>query len=66
MYAHGYKQCTDEPMGHYTVPVPTFVNAYLDQEESDAEDQGLDDYATPDIAQYTECTGVQVNGEQVS
>lgn len=63
MYEHGYKQCTDDPMGHYTTPVPQFVSAFLDQEESDAEDQGYE-YAASDAAQYVECTGVVINNQQ--
>lgn len=64
MYAHGYKQCTDEPMGHYITPVSYFVSSYLDQEESDAADQEMDDFVLPDAAQYTECTGIVIENQQ--
>jgi len=64
IFEHGYKQCTDQPMGHYTVTVPNFVDSYLDQVASDAEDQGYDDYAAPEVAAYSECTGLVINNDQ--
>mmetsp|Transcript_29700 Transcript_29700/g.49019 ORF Transcript_29700/g.49019 Transcript_29700/m.49019 type:complete len:418 (+) Transcript_29700:193-1446(+) len=54
VFEYGYKQCSDDPMGTYITSVPTFVNAYLDQQYQNAQDLNQDDYATP--ASYTDCT----------
>lgn len=64
MFLHGYKQCSDTPMGTYVIPVPNYVDAYMSQLESDQSDQGYDDYEIPEAAQYSACTGVQVQGNQ--
>lgn len=56
VFEHGYKQCSDDPMGTYITPTPNFVSAYLDQVEVNELDKGNDDYVTPDTAAYTSCT----------
>lgn len=56
VFEHGYKQCSDDPMGTYITPTPYFVSAYLDQVEVNELDKGNDDYVTPDNAAYTSCT----------
>lgn len=56
VFEHGYKQCSDEPMGTYVTDVPTFVYAYMQQKLQNQQDLGNDDYATPESIQYTSCT----------
>jgi len=55
VFEHGYKQCSDQPMGTYLAPVATFVRAYLNQIEANEEDKGNDDYVTPDSSEYLDC-----------
>jgi hypothetical protein len=62
VFEHGYKQCSDDPMGTYITPVATFLNGYLQQFAQEEYDQGLDDYVTPDAAQYTDCVAQEVSG----
>lgn len=64
MFAQGYNQCSDEPMGTYITPVPTFVGAYMDQLESNNQDYGNDDYVTPDAAAYIDCTQVVIQNQE--
>ena len=67
VFPNGYKtMCTDDPMGTYMTTVPTFVGAYLDQLEANAQDQGIDDYETPESAQFVECYPYQTNENLVS
>lgn len=54
MYEKYYKHCTDSPMGHYYVDVPTFTAAYIDQLSSNAADMG-ENYEVPEAATYTSC-----------
>jgi hypothetical protein len=62
VFPQGYRSmCTDEPMGTYMTSVPTFVGAYVDQLEANALDQGIDDYASPESAQFIECYPFQTN-----
>lgn len=56
VHDHSYRQCSDTPIGTYIVPVPTFVNAYLQQAYQNEQDKGNDDYAMPDNVAYTSCT----------
>jgi hypothetical protein len=42
-------------MGTYIAPVPTFVNAYMEQLLQNEQDQGNEDYSLPNEVQYTEC-----------
>jgi len=62
VFENGYKQCNNEAMGTYITPAGTFVSAYMDQIYLEETDKGNDDYATPDAAQYTQCTNVEVQG----
>jgi hypothetical protein len=64
IFAKGYNQCSDDPMGTYITPVPTFVNAYLEQVEEQESDKGNDDYATPDSATYTQCTQMVIQNKE--
>ena len=63
VFEHGYKQCSDDPMGTYIAPVPVFLNGYLQQFAQEQADEGVDDYVTPDAAQYTDCIQQQVSGK---
>jgi len=56
VFEKGYKQCSDEPMGTYMTSVPTFVSAFMDQLGENAIDIGIDDYTTPDSADYINCS----------
>lgn len=49
-----YNHCTDRAVGHYYVDVPTFMNAYVNQLESNANDMGQE-YERPEAASYTSC-----------
>uniref|UniRef100_A0A7S0BWR1 Uncharacterized protein n=1 Tax=Proboscia inermis TaxID=420281 RepID=A0A7S0BWR1_9STRA len=64
MHEKAGQQCSDEPVGTYKLDVPTFVESYLYQIEDNAENEGVDDYAESANAQYLDCTGVEINGEQ--
>eukprot|EP00568_Trieres_chinensis_P006260 CAMPEP_0183309612 /NCGR_PEP_ID=MMETSP0160_2-20130417/25444_1 /TAXON_ID=2839 ORGANISM="Odontella Sinensis, Strain Grunow 1884" /NCGR_SAMPLE_ID=MMETSP0160_2 /ASSEMBLY_ACC=CAM_ASM_000250 /LENGTH=423 /DNA_ID=CAMNT_0025473667 /DNA_START=132 /DNA_END=1403 /DNA_ORIENTATION=- len=66
VFEKGYKQCSNEPMGTYITPVPTFVQAYLDQLELNELDMGNDDYVSPDAAQYAQCSQYNGNNGQYS
>lgn len=65
VFEHGYKQCSDDPMGTYIAPVPVFLNGYLQQFAQEEYDQGYDDYVTPDSAQYLDCVQQQVSGRNL-
>ena len=64
LFNKGYNQCSDNPMETYITPVPTFVGAYLNQLESNNQDQGYDDYVAPDAATYIDCTQVVIENEE--
>lgn len=51
-------------MGTYITPVPYFTAAYLEQLESNKQDQGYDDYVAPDAAAYIDCTYLQIEGKE--
>lgn len=65
VFEHGYKQCSDDPMGTYIAPVPLFLEGYLQQLSQEKYDEGYDDYVTPDSAQYTACIPQQVSGRDL-
>jgi hypothetical protein len=54
--------CADTPIGTYITPVSDFVNGYLQQYQVRMQDQGVDDYATPEVATYLQCTGLEIDG----
>ena len=64
MFSKSYNQCSDEPMGTYITPVPTFVAAYINQLDSNNQDQGYDDYVAPDAATYIDCTQVVIQNKE--
>lgn len=64
MFAKGYNQCSNDPMGTYITSVPTFVDAYMAQLEANEQDKGYDDYVYPDSAQYTQCTRLVIQNEE--
>jgi len=48
LYEQAYQHCMDKPVGTYMTPVPTFVTAYVNQLDANAEDNGAaDDYVSP-------------------
>lgn len=61
MYDKSTNYCTDTPMGTYVASVPTFVNAYLEQAEDNANDEGIE-YSYPDASMYLDCVYKQING----
>jgi len=63
VFEHGYKQCSDDPMGTYITPVNIFLNGYLQSYAQEEYDQGYDDYVTPDSAMYLDCVQQQVSGK---
>ena len=64
VFEHGYKQCSDEPMGTYIVPVPIFLKAYLEQKYQNMQDLGNDDYAIPDASAYSECQSQVIQNQE--
>jgi hypothetical protein len=64
VHEHGYKQCSDEPVGTYMTPVPTFMEGYLKYYLQIQEDKGYDDYELPDAANYAYCTRVVKNNQE--
>jgi len=54
--------CQDNPLGTFVTPVPTFVNAYLEQKADNYADAG-EEYEYPDMVNYLECKYKQINGE---
>jgi len=60
VYSKAYEHCMDKPEGTYMTTVPTFVQAYVDQLESNAEDMGVDDYASPDLT-FINCNQYETN-----
>ncbi|KAL7462681.1 hypothetical protein ACHAXS_005385 [Conticribra weissflogii] len=61
MYNQQSNHCTDAAIGTYAASVPTFVNAYLEQLQNNANDSHVD-FAYPEMADYLDCTYRQVNG----
>ena len=62
MFDTGYNHCSDDPIGTYVTPVSRFVQGYLEQQEQDYEDQGLE-YEAPDVAQYAYCTEYEIQNQ---
>jgi hypothetical protein len=60
LFQHGYKQCSDTPIGTYVTAVPNFMNGYINQKAQDAYDQGQE-YEYPDVTQFIPCTQYQIN-----
>ena len=56
VHEHGYKQCSDEPVGTYITPVPNFLEGYLKYYLQIQQDKGYEDYELPEAADYTYCT----------
>jgi len=63
VYEHGYKQCSDSPMGTYLTPVPRFVTAYLKEVKMNENDKGNDDYAHPESVGYLQCQQVEIQNQ---
>ena len=63
VFEHAYKQCSDEPKGTYIVPVPLFIDAYMNQVALNKADLGIDDWSIPANAAYTSCTQVNVQNQ---
>jgi hypothetical protein len=64
VHEHGYqKNCGDDPIGTYIAPVPYFLDGYIRELATEAEDQGYD-YEAPDVAQYIQCTAFAIDGVQ--
>lgn len=53
------KQCTNDPLGTYYLPVPNFLGGYIQQKYQDASDQGLE-YSEPEVLQYAYCVGYYI------
>ena len=53
--------CTDNPVGTFVSPVPTFVDAYIDQLADNAADAG-EEYEYPDLMNYLDCTYKNIAG----
>ncbi len=64
VHEHGYKQCSDEPIGTYITPVPNFLEGYLQYYTQIQEDKGYQDYELPDAVNYAYCTRMAIIGEE--
>lgn len=64
MYEKYYNHCADKPIGTYMVDVPTFVSAYIDQLDLNADDKNGDDYVSPDST-YVSCSQYQSSSGSV-
>ncbi len=64
VHEHGYKQCSDEPLGTYITPVANFLEGYLQYYTQLQQDKGYDDYETPESAQYEYCTRTVVENTE--
>jgi len=64
VHEHGYKQCSDDPVGTYITPVPNFLEGYLKYYSQIQQDKGYDDYELPDAANYAYCTRTVKNGNE--
>jgi hypothetical protein len=64
VHEHGYKQCTDDPLGTFIAPVPEFVEGYLSYYYKIQQDKGNDDYLVPGVAQFTECTRQVIQNQE--
>lgn len=60
-----YKHCKDKPIGTFMTDVPTFVSAWVDQLDLNAQDMYDDDYQTPDLT-YVNCYPYETNNGVVS
>mmetsp|Transcript_8012 Transcript_8012/g.18295 ORF Transcript_8012/g.18295 Transcript_8012/m.18295 type:complete len:386 (+) Transcript_8012:153-1310(+) len=61
MHEKSSNHCTDNPVGTFVTPVPTFVDAYIDQLADNAADAG-EEYEYPDLMNYLECTYKNIAG----
>ena len=61
VHEHGYKQCTDDPVGTYITPVPNFMEGYLKYYSQIQQDKGYNDYQLPESADYAYCTNTVKN-----
>jgi hypothetical protein len=64
IFTYGYNQCSDEPMGTYIAPVPSFLGGYLNYYLQIQQDKGYDDYVSPDAAQYLSCTRQVIQNQE--
>ena len=60
---HNHDYCDEEKMmGTFIATVPDFLTGWLQEKEQQAADNGNDDYAAPDVAQYVQCTPFEIQG----
>lgn len=64
IYEKYYNHCADKPVGTYMIDVPTFVSAYVDQLDLNAQDMYGDDYVSPDTT-YVNCYPYETNNGAV-
>lgn len=62
MYEKSSNHCQDSPLGTFVTPVPTFVDAYLEQTADNYADAGQE-YEYPYAVNYLECSEKLVDGE---
>lgn len=66
IYEKYYNHCADKAVGTYMIDVPTFMSAYIEQVELNAEDMANgDDYVAPD-GTYVNCYPYETNNGVVS
>lgn len=57
----GSDHCSSDPVGTYVTAVPYYMQGYLAEIEQKNSDMGVDDYVTPDAAQYASCVPYETN-----
>jgi hypothetical protein len=57
----GSHHCSSDPIGTYVTAVPYYMQGYLAEIEQKNSDMGVDDYVTPDAAQYSSCVPYETN-----
>lgn len=65
IYEKYFYHCKDKPIGTYMTDVPTFISAWVDQQDLNAQDGYGDDYTTPDLT-YVNCYPYETNNGVVS
>lgn len=64
VHEHGYKQCSDDPVGTYITPVPNFMEGYMKYYSQIQQDKGNDDYELPEASEYAYCTRTVKNNNE--
>ena len=64
MFDNGNNMCSGQATGTFYTDVPTFVSAYMDQLQLDAQYAGSE-YQEPTAATHLQCSLQKINGQKV-